>query len=387
MSATPLSSPRVSPEAPAESRKPASERRERVPTPVWTPRIQHGGPAATADAARVLVVDDEESNIRLLLRLLARAGFTDARGTTDPSEVAALVAEAEPDVMLLDVHMPGRSGFAVLEELAPYTRNGSRPRGPLPVLMLTGDASNEAKRRALALGAKDFVAKPFDAQEVVLRIRNLLETRRLYCELRAQNAVLELKVHERTRDLEEAQIEVLQRLAAAGEFRDDDTGQHTQRVGEAAARIAEALGLPAGQVELLRRTAPLHDVGKIGIPDSILLKPGRLTPEEVAVMQTHTTVGAAMLAGGRTPLVQMAERIARSHHERWDGTGYPDRLSGSSIPLEARLVAVADVFDALTSDRPYRRAWELARVIAHMQEGAGTHFDPSVVEAFLRGQK
>jgi putative two-component system response regulator len=333
--------------------------------------------------ASVLVVDDEDSNIRLLRRMLARAGFTDVRATSDPREVAALVAESEPDVVLLDLHMPERDGFQVLEDLAAYTRGTGTKGVPLPVIMLTGDSSPAVKRHALALGAKDFVAKPFDAPEVVLRINNLLETRHLHLALQKQNATLEATVHERTRALEEAQAEVLERLATAGEFRDDDTGEHTQRVGERAGRLARSLGLPAEQVELIRLAAPLHDVGKIGIPDSILLKPGKLAPEEFAVMQTHTTLGAAILAGGRTALVRMAERIARSHHERWDGTGYPDGLAGEAIPLEARLVAVADVYDALTSDRPYRLAWALDRVVAHMREGAGSHFDPAVVAAFL----
>jgi putative two-component system response regulator len=306
------------------------------------------------------------------------------RTTTDAREVATLVAADEPDVVLLDLHMPGRDGFGVLDDLAPYTRATDSAGGPLPVIMLTGDTSPAVKRKALAHGAKDFVAKPFDAPEVVLRIHNLLETRALHRALRQQNAVLEVTVRERTRALEDAQTEVLERLAAAGEFRDDDTGQHTRRVGDGAARLASALGLSAPQIELIRRAAPLHDVGKIGIPDHVLLKPGRLTPEELAVMQTHTTLGARMLAGGNTELVQMAERIALCHHERWDGTGYPRGLAGDAIPLEARLVAVVDVYDALTSDRPYRRAWEVSKVRAHIEEGAGGHFDPLVVAAFLR---
>lgn len=382
MSATPENVPRIRPDS--------GDRVGGSPTPRATPAQSDGAkrsPAPSVDfviaSARVLIVDDEESNVRILARLLERAGFTNVGGTTNPIEIPSLIAAAEPDIVLLDLHMPGRDGFGILEDLTPFTHGAGGPAGPLPVLMLTGDASAEAKRRALRLGAKDFVAKPFDATEVILRIRNLLETRRLHRALNAQNAALEARVAQRTHELEEAQLEVLVRLAAAGEYRDDDTGRHTQRVGEGAARLAQTLGLTAAHVELVRRTAPLHDVGKIGIPDSVLLKPGRLTPDELALMQTHTILGAAMLAGGRTPLLQMAERIARSHHERWDGGGYPDGLSGTAIPIEARLVAVVDVYDALTSDRPYRRAWDVDRVAAHMREGAGTHFDPDVVEAFL----
>lgn len=198
---------------------------------------------AGAAAARILIVDDEERSVGLLCRMLERAGYTDLRGTTDPRRVMSLVAATDPDVVLLDLRMPEHDGFAVLQELVPFTR-GDGPRGRLPVLMLTGDTSAKVTRQALALGAKDFVAKPFDAQEVLLRIGNLLETRLLYRALQAQNAALEGQVQERTRAFEEAQREVLERLAEAAELRDDDTGLHTQRVGELAARIADAMGLP-----------------------------------------------------------------------------------------------------------------------------------------------
>ena len=181
----------------------------------------------------------------------------------------------------------------------------------------------------------------------------------------------------------EAQLEVLARLAAAGEARDDDTGQHTRRVGELAARIGEALGLARDEVELIRLAAPLHDVGKIGIPDSILRKPGPLNADEFAIMQTHTLIGAEMLADGATPHIRMAEMIARSHHEWWNGGGYPEGLTGDAIPLAARIVAVADVYDALTHARPYRRAWPRERVIAELRRKTGTHFDPRVLDVFL----
>jgi putative two-component system response regulator len=240
------------------------------------------------------------------------------------------------------------------------------------------------------LGAKDFVAKPFDYDEVVLRIRNLLETRALYRALADQNGQLEQRVRERTReleertrDLEDAQVEVLERLATAAEFRDDDTGRHTQRVGALAAWLAAAIGLPPDQVQLVRLAAPLHDVGKIGIPDSILRKPDSLTQEELEVMKAHASVGARILAGGRSPLVRMAERVARAHHERWDGSGYPEGLRGERIPIEARLVAVADVVDALTHARPYRPAWPLDEVLALMRAGRGTQFDPAIIDVLL----
>jgi putative two-component system response regulator len=190
------------------------------------------------------------------------------------------------------------------------------------------------------------------------------------------------------RELEKSQMEILERLAQAAEFRDDDTGQHTQRVGELAARLAETLGMAAERVELIRRAAPLHDVGKIGISDTILLKPGRLTDDEFETIKTHTAIGAALLANGQSALIQTAERIALTHHERWDGRGYPFQLQGSDIPIEGRIVAVTDVFDALTNERPYKKAWTEDDAINEIVAQAGRQFDPAVVAAFLqlRGQ-
>ncbi|MGQ0714299.1 MAG: HD domain-containing phosphohydrolase [Gemmatimonadaceae bacterium] len=330
--------------------------------------------------ARILIIDDQLENLTLLRRVLSKAGYAAMQSTTDPNEAATLFEAFCPDLVLLDLHMPGLDGFAVLERLRSLT-----PRATyLPILVLTGDHDPLKRRRALAAGATDFLAKPFDNVEIVLRIRNLLETRHLHRLLSNQNSVLEAGVRQRTRELEEAQGEILERLAAAAEYRDDDTGRHTLRVGELSAAIAEALGLARETAELIRAAAPLHDVGKIGVPDHILLKPGNLTPEEFDVMKTHTTIGAAILAGGKSALVMEAERIALNHHERWDGSGYPNGRRGDAIPLSARVVAVADVFDALTHPRPYRLAWPLDRVIAEIRAQSGQHFDPSVVAAFLR---
>lgn len=329
--------------------------------------------------ARILIIDDHQANIEALKRILRSAGFVAVNSTTDPLIGVALVQTWAPDLVLLDLHMPRLDGFGVLESIRPQLSAGSY----LPVLMLTADSNDETKRRALAGGAKDFLTKPFDAREVVLRIENLLETRSLYTTIRKQNEVLEQRVAERTRELEHAQVEILQRLAAAAEFRDDDTGEHTHRVGHLAALLATGIGLSAAEVDVIRRAAPLHDVGKIGIPDSILLKAGRLTQEERRTMRTHVTIGAAMLAGGHSALVQTAERIARSHHERWDGKGYPDENAGERIPIEARIVAVADFLDALTHKRPYRPAWSVEKTVAAIVEARGCHFDPAVVDALL----
>ena len=252
-----------------------------------------------------------------------------------------------------------------------------------------------ADRKALTRAFAEMEADPGRPHSFVCRVRHADGSRRIV-EARGTNLLHDPAVQaivinardvtDRIRAEEkahEAELEVLERLAAAGEARDDDTGQHTRRVGELAARIGEALGLPLEEVDLIRLAAPLHDVGKIGIPDSILRKPGRLTPDEFAIMQTHTLIGAAMLADGATRHMRMAETIARSHHEWWDGKGYPHGLSGDAIPLPARIVAVADVYDALTHARPYRGAWKRDRVISELRRKTGTHFDPRVVEAFL----
>jgi putative two-component system response regulator len=330
-------------------------------------------------SGRILVVDDQEQNIRLLTRILAKAGYEDVASTTNSDEALTLYIRFKPDLVLLDLHMNGKDGFQVLEEIMLQSGDGY-----LPVLMITADDSAEVKRHALALGAKDFVGKPFDSAEVLLRINNLLETHFLYKRLRGQNVELERKVAERTRELEQSQLEVLERLAAAVEFRDDDTGNHTRRVGHVSALLAAEVGLDPISSELIRRAAPLHDIGKVGIPDSILLKAGPLTAEEFEVMKTHTVIGSRMLSKGRSELVRVSQRIARSHHEWWDGSGYPDRVSGQSIPLEARIVALADFLDALTHERPYRPARGIDETLAEINRRAGSHFDPTIAKALLR---
>jgi putative two-component system response regulator len=330
-------------------------------------------------SARLLVIDDEPSNIRLLQRILQRAGYAEVRATMDSRDAEHMVEEFDPDLVLLDLHMPHMDGFAVLKQLGPRLNGG----GYFPVLMLTGDATPDAKRGALSLGAKDFVAKPFDASEVLLRIRNLLETRFLYRALEADNGVLQTLVKARTCELDDSQIEIVERLARAAEIRDDDTGRHTQRVARQSALLAEALGAGDRFVELIRRAAPLHDVGKIGIPDSILLKAGKLTPSEMDTVRYHTIVGARLLSGGNSELVKMAERIALNHHERWNGSGYPHQLSGEAIPLEARIVGLADVLDALTHRRPYRAASTMNEALVEIMKERGLHFDPALVDALM----
>jgi putative two-component system response regulator len=330
--------------------------------------------------ARILIADDQEANVRYLERLLQRAGYIALTSTIDSLAILPLYAQIQPDLILLDLMMPYLDGYAVQDAIRSLIPAGTY----LPVLVLTADITLEAKQRALAAGARDFLTKPFDPIEVLLRIHNLLETRLLHRDLQAQKDALDEQVRARTRQLESAQIEILERLAQAAEFRDDETGHHTQRVGRLAALLAQELGLPADQVDLIRRAAPLHDVGKIGIPDAILLKSGKLTSEEFAVMQTHTTIGARLLAGGGSHLIRLAQEIALTHHERWDGSGYPHGLAGEAIPLAGRIVAVVDVFDALTHARPYKPAWAPTTALAEITRQQGRQFDPTVVAALLQ---
>lgn len=332
-----------------------------------------------AKQAGIVVLDDEEGNLRVLQRLLTIGGYQNVLVTSDPHRALEAFERGEPDLLLLDLHMPELDGFAVMDRL----RSVIAQDDFVPILVLTGDLSSESRRRALAGGAKDFVSKPFDRDEVLLRIRNLLDTRLLHKRVQRQNQDLERTVRERTNDLQHSQEETLDRLAKAAEYRDDDTGEHTRRVGEIAADLALRLALGLTEIEIIRRAAPLHDIGKIGIPDAILLKPGKLTSDEFAVIKTHTTMGGKILHGSQTSLLQVAETIALCHHERWDGKGYPLGISALAIPVAARVTAVADVFDALTHERPYKTAWPVDQALDEIKKQRGLQFDPDVVDAML----
>jgi putative nucleotidyltransferase with HDIG domain len=329
--------------------------------------------------ARILAVDDQEVNLRLLQQVLKHAGYSHVERTADPRQVVPLYLQFHPDLILLDLHMPHMDGFQVMEALREQIPEDTY----LPILVLTADLTPETRLRALAAGARDFLTKPFDIHEVRLRIGNLLQTRFLYLQVQQQNEMLEARVRERTRQLEEAQRETLERLARAAEYRDDNTGQHTQRVGHLSALVAAALGLPEERVQLIGQAALLHDIGKIGIPDRILLKPGALSPEEFQSMKMHAAFGARLLEKSPAPLLQLAEEIAFYHHERWDGAGYWG-TKGEEIPLAARIVAVIDVFDALTHVRPYKSAWPVEEAIAELKGQSGKQFDPRVLEALLK---
>jgi putative two-component system response regulator len=332
--------------------------------------------AASTDA-KVVIIDDHAANVALLRQMLGQWGYTNLVTTTDSSEALDLCRTEEPDLVLLDLMMPPPDGFEIMQRLA-----ASSDASYLPILVLSGDVSETAKARALELGAKDFLGKPFDASELRLRVGNLLETRRLYQQLQHENESLEQRVRARTRSLERARLEILERLSLAGEYRDDETNEHAQRVGRTAAQLARALGLRRDRVELIRRAAPLHDIGKIGIPDAILLKPDRLTPDERKVMQSHVEIGSRILDGSSSPTLKLAEEIARTHHEWWSGGGYPAGLAGEEIPITGRMVALADVYDALTHRRPYKEAFTIEHSVSEIRQFSGSHFDPKLVEAF-----
>jgi len=314
----------------------------------------------------------------VLEHLLAGWSYPNVFATTASNQAMDLVEAVEPDLVLLDLQMPHPDGFELLRRLAPRIRGGEQ----LPVIVLTADDSAEAKRRALSLGARDFLTKPFDPDEVRMRVENLVELRMAHLQLRDQNVALEHRVSARTTELERARAETLERLSLAADFRDDDTGQHAARVGRTVAILGEQLGLDDEECERLRCAAPLHDIGKIGIPDSILLKSGRLDSEEYELMKRHTLIGAEIASGSSSAILGLSEVIARTHHEHWDGGGYPHGIARDEIPLAGRLSAVADVFDALTHARPYKPAWPVEEAVGEMQRLRGRQFDPEVIDAF-----
>lgn len=334
--------------------------------------------------ARIIIVDDELANTVLLGKILQSAGYTEVVSCNEPDEAVQLFRQARDDgegfdLLCTDLHMPRMDGLQVIDQVMAMVDDDSF----FPILVLTADVSPEAEQDALARGAKDFLTKPFRKDQIRLRVANLLRTRLLQQRLKLHAMHLEELVRERTIELEAARLDVLDRLAAAAEYRDYNTGRHTMRVGMLSGLLAKELGLPNDETDLIRRAAPLHDVGKIGIPDQILLKPGRLTAEEFSLMREHVDLGSRLLADGRSKLINLAQLIAESHHERWDGSGYPHGLKGEQIPLVGQIVALADVFDTLINERPYKRAWPVQQAIDEVMRQRDRWFSPRVVDAFL----
>ena len=344
-------------------------------------------------SAPILIVDDLIDNATLLEMSLQRAGFTDTHVITDPETVMKACDDVQPDLILLDLRMPRIDGFQILE----WLRNTSGTCANVPVVVLTADVSTEARDRALGMGADDFLSKPYDPAEVALRAKNLLETRRLHKQLESKNDSLEDAVRVRTRELWDAvqrierneqevrrsRAETIKRLAIAAEFRDDETARHVARMSRYSHLLAAKTGMEEEQADLIRLASTMHDVGKIGIPDSIVSSRRKLSTEERLVMQKHCEIGFTILSGSDTLLLDLAATIALAHHERFDGSGYPHGLVGNDIPLEGRIAAIADVFDALTTDRVYRRRYGLTAALGLMKERRGTDFDPELLDLFF----
>lgn len=329
-------------------------------------------------SSRILIVDDQRVNIALLEGILRNAGYRDLVSTTDPSEAASLFRNSRPDLVMLDLHMPEISGFEVMEQLRVLTMRDEY----LPIVVLTADVTPETKRAALKAGAMDFLTKPFDSIEVILRVGNLLETRSLHHRLEHHARFLAEKLSAKHQELESSHVELVRRLSLAAKYRDDSCEQHARRVADHSALLGSLHGMDPYQIELLRMAAPLHDLGKIAISDSILQKPSKLTQEELEQVRKHVHIGAELMRGLDHPVFQVAVTIALYHHEWWNGAGYFG-LKGAEIPLEARIVAVTDAFDVMTHDRPYRRAWPVEEAVAELRSHSGTQFDPHVVDLLV----
>ena len=350
--------------------------------------------------AKIMIVDDERLNIMTFCQHLKEEGYGNFVTTERASEALLLVRNEQPDILLLDIHMPEISGLDILRVMGldPVLQH-------IPVLILTAATDPKIRKRALDLGASDFLSKPVDPSELIPRVRNAILLKKHFDMVANEAARLEQQVEHRTRQLEATRQQLILSLARAAEHRDNDTGNHVIRVGRYAAIIASAMGYPQNKLQMLEQAAQLHDVGKIGIPDSILFKPGKLDRDQYdlmkrhccigkriiepisekdwEVLKTHTRKGEGLLHMRSSPLLMLAARIAQTHHEKWDGSGYPLGLSGEDIPLEGRMVAVADVFDALSSERPYKQAFPREKCFKILEEGRGKHFDPKVLDAFF----
>lgn len=325
--------------------------------------------------ARLLVVDDDRFVRDLLARWLKDEGY--ACLTADGPAAARHCLERQAvDLVTLDIRMPGGSGLDLLEQIKERWADTA-------VLMLTAEGHTDSAIRALTAGACGYLRKPVDREEFRIQVRNGLERRRLVLDNRDYTHRLEEKVREQTLALRRAHEETICHLLKASLYRDEETGAHIKRTGWYSELLAGAIGWGSEQVDLIRLAAPMHDIGKIGIPDAILRKPGSLTSDEFAIMRTHAHIGATMLAGSESPMLRMAREIALCHHERWDGSGYPAALRGTVIPESARIVAIVDVYDALSHDRVYRPALPESDVLKTMRGGRGVHFDPFLFDAFM----
>lgn len=326
----------------------------------------------------VVIVDDDIFGLALLKKLVASMGHVEVHTYSDPREALDWCRSHDIDVLITDYEMPGVSGVDLVTMLRAEPRTHD-----VPMMMITADENREIRYRALECGANDYLNKPLDAPEVRARVRNMLAVAEGQKAQQRRAEVLAHEVRVATASIVEREREIVLRLSRAAEFRDLETGSHITRIAHSTVSIARALGRPVDEQEQLFLASPMHDVGKIGIPDQILLKPGRFDDAEFAIMQQHTVIGHRILAGSDSPLLQLAADIALTHHERFDGGGYPHRRAGEDIPLAGRIVAIADVFDALLSLRPYKKAWTVEEALGQIRTGRGGQFDPVCVDAFL----
>lgn len=334
----------------------------------------------------ILVVDDEASNLQLVEALLTPQGY-EVVVSNDGLDALEKIQNKKvtPDLILLDALMPKMNGF----ELARHLK-GDEETSMVPIILISSLRRTEDRMQAMESGIDDFLSKPFDAPELWARVRSALKIKACHDHMRNCRKELELEVVKRTealcialKKIPETSLETIYRLTRAAEYRDEDTGAHIQRMSHYAAAVAEKLGFNDDHVEHILHAAPMHDVGKIGIPDEILLKHGKLTSEEWDVMKQHTIIGSRILEGSQADIIKLAEVIALTHHEKWDGSGYPKGLKGKQIPVEGHIAAIADVFDILTSKRPYKEPYSVEKSLTIIAESRGTHFDPHIVDAFF----
>ena len=327
---------------------------------------------------QIAIVDDMPLNLLLMEKLIAHETDSSSRSFADAEEGLRWCLDNEPDLIIVDYMMPRLDGLEFIRRIR--QRHLSEE---VPILMVTASSERSTRYEALSHGANDFLTKPIDKHEFVPRVRNMLKLRQAHKLTRDRAAILAAEIKRATTDILLRERETIVRLARAAEFRDPETGAHIQRMARYSALIAGRMSQPDGFVSDLLLAAPMHDVGKLGIPDHILLKAGTLSPDEREIMKRHPSIGYEILKGSASSVVQLGASIALSHHEKFDGNGYPGGLRGHDIPLEGRIVAVADVFDAISSSRPYKQAWPLEKAVAFMRDGRGQHFDPDCIDVFL----